>query len=159
MKPKSSITKPAKIVILQWLFLIITLIAYAITASFGILTFNVNYWFELLTIYLPILMLSAITICLFMYTKRSMLFVTPFAIILVLTIIYWLQYFYLSVYLAFLGLSLSDLKVSPNEREFMVNHSLQAIRIFNISGLSANLLEYGIPVFLIYIFHKLTRYK
>lgn len=157
---KKQATKPTRIKILQYIFLIFTLIAFWDTARSYTNPFTVTNSYDLFVIItfqlLPLTMLIGITYCLFKYTKKSMAYVMPFAVVLAISEIFLMQYFLLSLFSSLLGINLAK-AVSPEVAKLSKYNSSELATLISIGGVLGGIIVYGIPSLLLFVLHKLIK--
>jgi hypothetical protein len=167
--------KPLRIKILQWLFLVITLLIFkGFTFDYvysGIANGDINRNFNdfylglsnfLLVIAFPLLFL-AVTICLFLSTKLSIKLITPLLIIIALISFWALQAIFSVVYFNFVGINWltadDNVTMQPEMVNFIKNNAPLFFFRLAIATTILVYLVYGLPLTLVYIVHRTIKGK
>ncbi len=158
----NSKTKPLRIVILQWIFLIASTIVMAVYIKNPPVLWPGSDFFVLFSnaiLYIPLISMVVITACLFIYSKISMRFVVPTALVLALTMILGVQMVIFIIVLKMWEVDIKDFYsiVSPDVK-LVIGGNTPVIPIgIGLINMLIVAIFYGIPLLAVYIIHKLTR--
>jgi hypothetical protein len=163
----SPLKKPKRIVVLQWFFLLVTL--FLTWSNFTSLKYTI---LDLRTIYdvifiilwlLIFLSFIGITVSLFKYSRRSMVFVTPLAIIIALVFIFYLQPIALIINMREWGIDLLDPSptktISPQVMDTVKNNPQQFVLGISLFSMCVVAVIDGLPFLLAFLLYKITRIK